>query len=193
MATIPVTSISLLETISKDTESSRWVEFYKRYKEPICAFLREDRFRGVEPEEVIQRVLLTLTKALPKFLMTEDKRGHFRNYLMGIVKHKALDIIRSEERRRVRHHEATKLAENDYKREADYKEWQYSLVEVAISALLKDETINPRTREVFRQLVENHESPEKVAEKFGLTRNNVDQIKSRMIEKLKKTISLMSA
>lgn len=190
MATIPETSISLIRSLSSGADNDRWGKFYERYKEPMMAFLNEDRFRGVDPEDVIQEVLLSLSKALPRFLVTEDKRGHFRNFLMGIVKHKAQDMLRKSAR-------DLKLKGNFkkeggvFRNEREYKEWQFSRMEVALEQLLKDDSINSRTREVFRHLVEYHEKPEQVAEMFALTRNNVDQIKKRMIEKLAKIISLM--
>lgn len=190
MATIPETSISLLRSLSVGADNERWLEFFRRYEEPMRAFLNEDRFRGVDADDVIQEVLMSLSKALPRFLLTEDRKGHFRNYLMGIVKHKAQDMLRKEARE--------KKLKGDFKddggifrNETEYKEWQYSRMEVALEQLLSDDTINSRTREVFRRLVEFHEKPEQVAEAFALTRNNVDQIKKRMIERLAKIISLM--
>lgn len=190
MATIPETSISLLRSLSVGADNERWLEFFRRYEEPMRAFLNEDRFRGVDADDVIQEVLMSLSKALPRFLLTEDRKGHFRNYLMGIVKHKAQDMLRKEARE--------KKLKGDFKddggifrNETEYKEWQYSRMEVALEQLLSDDTINSRTREVFRHLVEFHEKPEQVAEAFALTRNNVDQIKKRMIERLAKIISLM--
>lgn len=190
MATIPETSISLLRSLSVGADNERWLEFFRRYEEPMRAFLNEDRFRGVDADDVIQEVLMSLSKALPRFLLTEDRKGHFRNYLMGIVKHKAQDMLRKEARE--------KKLKGDFKddggifrNETEYEEWQYSRMEVALEQLLSDDTINSRTREVFRHLVEFHEKPEQVAEAFALTRNNVDQIKKRMIERLAKIISLM--
>ena len=38
-----------------------------------------------------------------------------------------------------------------------------------------------------------HEKPEDVAAQFGISRNNVDQIKNRMVAKLTRMINAMSA
>lgn len=190
MATIPETSISLIRSLSAGADNDRWLEFFKRYEEPMRAFLNEDRFRGVEADDVIQEVLMSLSTALPRFLVTEDRKGHFRNFLMGIVKHKALDMIRKSARDQ-KLKGGFKEEGGVFRNDREYKEWQFSLMEVALEQLLNDDSINSRTREVFRHLVEYHEKPEQVAEMFALTRNNVDQIKKRMIEKLAKIISLM--
>ena len=57
-------------------------------------------------------------------------------------------------------------------------------LEVAISQLMSDDTITPRTREVFRHVALMQENPAAVAERFGITRNNVDQIKKRLTLRL---------
>ena len=88
MATIPPTSVTLLKDISDGTASARWTDFYNRYSPAMLGFLRE-RYPSVEAEDVIQETLLALTKAMPDYHYTPDGNGHFRNWLMGIVKHKA--------------------------------------------------------------------------------------------------------
>jgi DNA-binding CsgD family transcriptional regulator len=45
--------------------------------------------------------------------------------------------------------------------------------------------LNPRDKEIFRRTALGEESPADVAAIFGITRNNVDQIKARMTAKLK--------
>ena len=59
-----------------------------------------------------------------------------------------------------------------------------SAMEAAVEQLMSDPKINPATREVFRHVALMHERPESVSEQFGISRNNVDQIKNRMIRKL---------
>jgi len=53
--------------------------------------------------------------------------------------------------------------------------------------------INPTTREVFRHVALMHEPSAHVAAAFGMTRDNVDQIKSRMIARLAKLVRSMTA
>lgn len=44
----------------------------------------------------------------------------------------------------------------------------------------------PRTKEIFRRVALGGESPAKVAEAYGITRNAVDQIKARSTAKIRK-------
>ena len=182
MPAIPVTSVSLLKAIAADSGSVRWTEFYARYAEPMRAFLAA-RFPSLEADDVIQEAMLALMRKLPDYRYVPDARGHFRNYLTGIVKHKAMDALarRSHEadvRDRLRDAPAGRPdADED-------AAWRLSAMEVAIAQLLADETVPARNREIFRHVALDHEPPERVAADFGVTRNNVDQIKSRMIARL---------
>ena len=192
MATIPPTSVTLLKDISDGTASARWTDFYNRYSPAMRGFLRE-RVPSVEADDVMQETLLALTKAMPDYHYTPDGNGHFRNWLMGIVKHKALDAIRrnasfSSLRSDIAQEEGlrTVVTEED-------DSWKMAAMEAAMEQLMSDGSIAASTREVFRHVALMSEPPDDVARQFGITRNNVDQIKSRMIGKLSALVSSMTA
>ena len=62
----------------------------------------------------------------------------------------------------------------------------------ALDQLMADPSMEPRTREIFRHVALMHEPPESVAAQFGTTRNNVDQIKKRLIDRLAKCVAAMT-
>ena len=192
MTPVPKTSISLLKDISDGTASMRWTEFYRRYEPAMRGFLHE-RFPSVEADDVIQETLLALMKAMPEYHYTPDSKGHFHNYLMGIVKHKALDAIR---RNASLSSLRSDLAQDEGLRTAAPEEddsWKMAAMEAAMEQLMSDDSITASTREVFRHVALMSEPPDEVARQFGITRNNVDQIKSRMIGKLSALVSSMTA
>ena len=76
--------------------------------------------------------------------------------------------------------------------DAEYETWKAAAMEAAIEQLMSDDTIRPMTREVFRHVALMHERHEDVARMFGITRNNVDQIKKRMIDRLAATVKAMT-
>ena len=53
------------------------------------AYLRE-RFPSVEADDVIQETLIAVCAALPSYRYAPDEKGHFHNYLTGILRNKAL-------------------------------------------------------------------------------------------------------
>lgn len=194
MTTIPPTSVSLLKAISDGTASARWTDFYCRYAPAMRGFLYE-RFPSVEADDVIQETLIALTKAMPDYHYTPDVNGHFRNYLMGIVKHKALDALR---RAKNFSDLKTDIEQNDDRYAFtppipdEDDAWKQSAMETAIEQVMSDENITARTREVFRHVALMHEPPDEVAQQFGISRNNVDQIKKRMITKLSELVTAMT-
>ncbi len=198
MSTIPVTSVTLLKDLSDDATSARWTEFYDKYAGPMRAFLHA-KFPFVEADDVIQETLVALVKCLPHYRYVPDEHGYFHNYLMGIVNHKAKDALR----RQAAHDKLKKdLVEGEPGRTPPFRppdddateaDWRNAAKETALQQLLADDSISPSTREIFRHVAIEHEKPADVARQFGVTRNNVDQIKARMITRLKDLISGMIA
>ena len=197
MSTIPPTSVTLLKDLSGDATSVRWTEFHDKYAGPMRAYLRT-HYPMVEADDVIQETLLALLKCLPRYRYVPDEHGYFHNYLMGIVKHKAEDALR-----RMKHFTGIKdkyaketagqtqpfrLPDDDAAQAA----WRNAAKETALQQLLADDSILPSTREIFRHVAIMHEKPADVAQRFGITRNNVDQIKARMIARLKDLVTAMT-
>ena len=189
MAQIPKTSVTLINAVSGDWGCSRWNELYSAYERPIRDFLSAP-YPTLEQDDVIQESMLALAKALPGYRYDPDANGHFRNYLMGIVKHKATDAIARRAREAAKRDELR--AEEPPRTAADDESWREDALEVALSQLMSDSSIDPRNREIFRHVALMRERPDDVAARFGVTRNNVDQIKSRMTRKLADMLSAMT-
>lgn len=190
MSDLPDTSVSLIKAISTDYASGRWEEFYALYSGAMRDFVSV-RFPALDPDDILQESMLALSKSLAGYRYSPEDRGRFRNYLIGIVKHKALDELsrRSKEssfRERMAQDGAADQAATPPPFAEDESEdaFRKAALEVAISQLMSDDTITPRTREVFRHVALMQENPAAVAERFGITRNNVDQIKKRLTLRL---------
>lgn len=193
MDNIPDTRISILTAISKSSDSARWAEFVNVYEKPMRGFLFT-KFPSLEADDVIQETMIALIKALPNYHYTPDEKGHFRNYLMGILNHKACDMIRRRTKESEKREDygkslrGTTAADRD---ETDEQEFRVSLFNAALDQLLNDPAINPTHREIFRHIALLHEAPSDVAALFGITRNNVDQIKNRLRSRLAETVRAM--
>lgn len=149
-------------------------------------------FPSLDTDDIIQDTLVALTKALPNYVYDPDERGHFHNYLTGILRRRALKA----KRRNARHVEvledyAKNRSDNSDVTEQDEKEWQESLYEIALQQLLADKTVQGRTKQVFVRTVVNGEKPESVAAAFKIERNAVDQIRKRMLDKLRKLVTAL--
>jgi RNA polymerase sigma factor (sigma-70 family) len=189
MATIK-TSISLLKAIANDTATVRWTEFFIKY-EPVMRSYLTAHYPSLDHDDIIQETMRSLVDKLPDYRYTPDEKRHFRNYLMGILKHKAADLLKrqvreSNARAALRGDDASAISEED-------EEWKFAAMESAVEQLMADPSINPRTREIFRHVALLHESAADVARLFGVSRNNVDQIKNRLIRRLSEMVAAMTA
>ena len=193
MATIPETSTTLLRDLAQDTPHARWDEFVQRYRPMMEAFMQE-RFPSVEADDAIQETLIALRQALPAYRYTPDENGHFRNYLTGILRHKAMRTMERERRRAEAMSDAARAAKHEPPSASTADEdadWRRSLMEIALRQLLADDSVHERTREVFRRVAVNGEKPEEVGLSLGISRNAVDQMKSRMMARLKDLVKAL--
>ena len=206
MAKIPTTSTTLLRDIANDSQHARWGEFVARYRPIMEAYMRE-RFPSLDADDVRQETLIAVCAALPSYRYAPEEKGYFHNYLTGILRNKALRHLHKEQRqakiademRRSRGDAPQCLANGGRARSPsvpqgviqgdDEQSWRETLVEIALQQLMNDESIQSRTRQVFLRVVVNGEKPDDVAAAFGIERNAVDQIKSRMMPRLQKIVA----
>jgi len=216
MAKIPTTSTTLLSNIAQDAQNVRWGEFVARYRPMMEAFMRE-RFPSLDADDIIQEALVALCRVLPSYRYAPDEKGHFHNYLTGILRNKALRQLRNERRqteiaeelRRSRgdtpyhcgddHGRAYPPAEGCPRSGCpsrggsslpadDLESWREALFEIALRQFLSDESVADRTKRIFERTAINGESPEVVAESFKMTRHAVDQAKSRAMARLREIV-----
>ena len=195
MSSVPTTSTTLLRDIAQDTQHARWAEFVARYRPMMEAFMHE-RFPSLDADDVIQETLVAVCRVMPSYRYDPDAKGHFRNYLTGILRHRALRMLGEENRR-------AKLAA-DMRRdggeacpqvavEPDDATWRESLFETALSQFLSDPSVADRTKRIFERTAINGESPEAVAASFKMTRHAVDQAKSRAMSRLREIVKQLEA
>jgi len=183
---VPETSTTLLRDISSDAENARWPEFVARYRPMMLAFLSA-QFPALDADDIVQNTLIALAGVLPHYRYAPDEMGHFRNYLTGILRNKALKQCEKDDRDRklkvaLRQEPLQKMGED---RDA---EWRKSLIEIAMRQLLANEQIPERSKQIFQRVAVDGQSPESVAAAYGTSRNNVDKIKSRMLARLREII-----
>ena len=183
----PETSTTLLRNV-RDAEHPRWSEFVAKYRPMMEAFLRE-RFPSADADDVIQETLVALCGILPNYVYDPDEKGHFRNYLTGILRNKALRTLRRERR------DSELLA--GVRRDViagsplpaeDAEAYREAVFEIALHRFLADESLADRTKRIFERTALNGESPEAVAASFKMTRHAVDQAKSRAMARLREMV-----
>ncbi len=181
----PETSTTLLRCLGQDAQSARWGDFVERYEPVMRAFLAS-RFPSVPADDILQETLVALVRAMPTYVYSPKEHGHFRNYLLGILRNKALRHLR-DRRQEESGLKALACGQEPAPSEDDIAETAFreSIYELALAELLADPAIRPQSKQIFLRVAVNGEKPEAVAAAFGVTRNSVDQTKNRLVAKLR--------
>ena len=140
-------------------------------------------FPGVPADDIMQDTMAALVARMPHYVYSPADRGPFHSYLYGILRNKSVDFLK----RRVRTADAERAFATDVAAASGGNGMAFddAVFELALRELLADPAIRGQTKQVFIRVAVNGEKPAAVAEAFGITRNAVDQIKNRLVTKLK--------
>ena len=188
MANVPETSTTLLRNV-RDAEHPRWPEFVAKYRPMMEAYLNA-HFPTLEADDIIQETFAALCAILPGYIYDPDEKGHFRNYLTGILRNKARRALRNINRQTEIKDMAGvgAMAAPQSVVQDDDQSWREAVFEIALRRFLSDETIADRTKRIFERAALNGESPESIAASFKMTRHAVDQAKSRAMARLRELV-----
>jgi RNA polymerase sigma factor (sigma-70 family) len=189
MSLVPKTSTTLLHDLANDSCSVRWTEFVENYRPMMEAYMRE-RFPSVDAEDAIQDTLVAIFKIIPHFDYSPQAKGAFHNYITGVLRRKALQIVEGSKRRLTREARYTSTHVEEPCSVSD-EAYRKSIFEIALHQILTDPGINERTKQIFIRTAVNGEKPCDVAQAFGIARNAVDQIKARMTGRMREIVNTL--
>ena len=184
----PDTSTTLLRDLAGRADHPRWGEFVVRYRPLMESYLHE-WFPSLEMDDLIQETFVAIAKTLPDYRYVPDEKGHFHNYLTGILHHKALNALKWQNRRNeVTREYALDPSARGIGNDADVEKWRETVCEVALQQLLADPSVTGRKRQIFMRTAMKGESPEDVAASLAVSRAVVDQTKKRMMDRLRELV-----
>lgn len=184
----PDTSTTLLRDLAGRADHPRWGEFVVRYRPLMESYLHE-WFPSLEMDDLIQETFVAIAKTLPDYRYVPDEKGHFHNYLTGILHHKALNALKRQNRRNeVTREYALDPSARGIGNDADVEKWRETVCEVALQQLLADPAVTGRKRQIFMRTAMKGESPEDVAASLAVSRAVVDQTKKRMMDRLRELV-----
>lgn len=187
---VPITSTTMLKQIAGAAEHPRWTEFVAAYRPMMEAYMQE-RFPGLEADDLIQETLLALMDALPGYVAVPSGQGAFHNYLTGVLRHKALNALRAEGRRKRMESRLAADATDGAAADAEEAAWREAVYAAALEQLLADPSVNARHKQMFVRTALRGEKPADVAASLLATRDVVDQAKKRMTARLRGLVERM--
>jgi len=187
MSNFPNTSMTLLHQLSAQVTGEResaWARFFGLYEPAIRRFVRNlDQDR--EPDDVVQDVFLMLVNAI-RSGSCRSWQGSFRSFVAIVVRRRLISLYRMDNARcrraEVNLDEVEPGVPESVTAEIDAK-WRLARRQSAIEHVLTKTAISAQSRAVYRAYVEDDQPVEAVAARFGISRDVVYQVKSR-VEKM---------
>lgn len=176
------TRSSLLSRIKSLDDGPSWEEFDRLYR-PLLIRYAVDRGLGPEEaEEIAQQCMAAISGGIQNF----QRRVSFRGWLRGMIDHKVSDQLKK------RHRECPART-GDFEREQTREEspallWEREWNKTHLLYCLhqmRDE-ISPVTLEAFELYVIGELPVAEIADRLGMTPNQVYVAKHRVISRLKK-------
>jgi RNA polymerase sigma-70 factor (ECF subfamily) len=177
------THTSLLERLRGDSAVAAWGEFVERYGDLIRGFARR---RGVQPadcDDVVQEVLLSLSRTLPGF-QYDPAKGKFRAFLKTVALRTIVD--RSRQKREAAGgvlEEAVERAGHESELEEAWEaEWRQYHLRKALRVIQVE--FADTDCQAFRYYALEQRDARETAASVGLSTDQVYQAKSRIVRRL---------
>ena len=201
MSAFPVTSVTLIakiKNLAPGEDAAAWVRFWDTYQGAIRAFAA---LKGGEQnaDDIVMQVLGKLVDVLRSGQYTPEK-GKFHSYLATMIVNEVhmahrKDVVRQKDRsipfdapvggddgggKTV----ADTLTADTAAPESLDDDWRKAVLASAREHVLMRTALSDRDRQVYRAYAMEGEDIAEVAKKFGLSRNSVSQIKTRIEKRI---------
>lgn len=178
------THATLLAKLVHGGEPSAWREFVDRYGELIRGFAVRQHVKPVDCEDIVQEVLLALTRSMPNF-QYDPSKGKFRSYLKTAVVH-AIYRKSFQTRGEISLEEldvTSRTADADPDIESQWEsEWRQYHLRLAMKTISIE--FNDADRRAFQMYGVESWSASETATALGQNVDQVYQAKSRIVRRL---------
>ena len=190
------TRVTLLNRLKVWDDQASWQEFFDIYWKLIYGVARKAGLTEAEAQDVVQETMLSVAKHIPKFKY-DPAIGKFKAWLLNMTRWRITDQFRKrgpliEHRANAADTARTATVERvadenipdlDAVFEAD---WEKNLLAAALTNLKS--RIDPQQFQIFDFYVNKEWPPEKVAQTFKVSVNQVYLAKTRLTEKLREEV-----
>ena len=181
------TRSSVLRAVANTENEAAWQRLFDLYAGFIFSIARSKGLKPEDADDIVQVVFSDLARNLPTFQYDRAK-GKFRSYLSGLVHWRVMDRLKAGKRdmelRANFLEEAQSFASPDDNGFAE-REWQAAALEEALRRIKPD--VRPEHYAAFVASAVEGQDTEVVMRLYGLSRDNLYQIRKRLTEKLRET------
>lgn len=182
------TSLSLLNRLQADPRNPEaWGRFDALYRPLLRRWAARWSLQDADAEDIVQDVLAKIHRLLPEF-QHNGRTGAFRSWVRKILANR----VRPFQRRWFWLWRRTCLLASELEA-ADTplsRLWDAEHDKFVVQRVWEHltRTVSPRDKEVFQFLIVEEMKPQAVADRFGITKGAVYQIKSRVLWELREEL-----
>ena len=184
------THSSVLMAVADTGNAAAWARFFDLYAGFVFAIARSKGLSAEDADDVVQTVFGDLARKMPTFEYDRTK-GKFRSYLLGLVNWRVIDKLKAGRREadfRVAYGDEMK-AGTSVEMAADLaeREWQAAALEEALRRIKPE--VRPDHYAAFVASAVDGQDTETVMKLYGLSRDNLYQIRNRLTAKLREVVA----
>ena len=187
------TRSSVLRAVANTENESAWQRLFDLYAGFVFSIARSKGLANEDADDIVQVVFTDLARNLPTFQYDRAK-GRFRSYLAGLVHWRVMDRLKAGKRDTELKanflEEAKSVASPDDVGFAE-REWQAAALEEALRRIKPD--VRPEHYAAFVASTVEGQDTETVMRLYGLSRDNLYQIRKRLTAKLRETTAAVLA
>ncbi len=192
------TRATLILRLKNWQDQASWQEFFDTYWRLIYGVARKSGLSDTEAQDAVQDTMLAVAKHMPTFTY-DPNLGSFKAWLLNMTRWRILDQFRKRNKAGA---QPTDESDSDttrtrfIERVADpvsqqindewEREWQQHVLAAALDNVKRK--IDPQKYQVFDFYVNKGWTPEKVAERFGISVQQVYLAKHRITEAIKEEV-----
>ena len=181
----PNTSITLLQSIAAErtgSDEAEWARFFELYYPAMRKFVQMKASRS-DADDIVQDVLVKLVDVLRHGKYTPQPGVKFRSYLARLLYNELVSHFRRDRVRGDGNFVPVDQVDLPIDSDAAIRldvQWRMALHESAVEHVLTKTALAEQSKDVYREYVIEERPIAEVAKKFGLTKNYVSQIKTRV-------------
>ncbi len=187
------TRSSVLRAVANTENEAAWQRLFDLYAGFVFSIARSKGLKPEDADDIVQVVFTDLARNLPTFQYDRAK-GKFRSYLSGLVHWRVMDRLKAGKRDTELKANFLEEAQSFASPEDDgfaEREWQAAALEEALRRIKPD--VRPEHYAAFVASAVEGQDTEAVMRLYGLSRDNLYQIRTRLTAKLRETTAAVLA
>ena len=183
-----LTRSSVLRAVANTENEAAWQRLFDLYAGFVFSIARSKGLNDADADDIVQVVFTDLARNLPTF-QYDHAKGKFRSYLSGLVNWRVMDKLKVGKRDadlKASFWEEAKAASSGDDGFAE-REWQAAALEEALRRIKPD--VNPEHYAAFVASAIEGQDTETVMRLYGISSDNLYQIRKRLTAKLRETVA----